>query len=1273
MKRTRLLGISASLLLLAASASAQTQYFTNGVVRMQYWNAPDQNRVNIENGVAGRPNFDDWLTAFEYPTTNPNMDNWGQRISGVFVPATTGDYVFFACSDDDGDLFLSTDDSPLNKRLIAQEASWSNFDQWLTPGGGSSLASQKRSDQWTNSSGVAPNKNGIHLVAGNHYWLEYVKHDGGGGDDAGVTFKLVADPDPANGTPSALTGNLIGYGFKIANTIGVHANVTNATAYVGREASFTYAVTNPVPDPLLTDSLTYDWYRNGTLVVSNGGPQLTFLTALTDANAQYQCIVSVNPMYGTSISSTSAVGTLTINTGSFSYTNGLKIERFLNHVRSDVENNSTGPANTLSVSINGAEAVVNDNINNYARRMSGWFLPPTTGAYVFFLSSDDDADLFLSTDASQAKKTLIAQENAWSASREWTNSSGGSELGQKRSDQWTNGDGNAVFSAGIQLTAGTPYYIEAVSHQGGGGDNLAILAQTVGTIDPTNGQPPIPASQLSLLTSPTTTLTWALQPVNIKIFEGGSPIFTATAASDSEFASQYQWRRAGTNIPGATASSYSFTTIAADSGSTFDVIASTAEGGLSITSSVATLTVQQAVFEQGLALMEYWLNKGADLTIPERGAFGTPDFVMAVPAFEAGVNNENGNTYVNHLSGFFVPATTGAYDFIVAGDDHIDVFLSTDSNPNNKRMICQQPGWCNARNWPGDEGGGADGNQKHSATWTNASGVAPFASGIQMTAGQKYFLEAWHQEGGGGDSVAVTVVKHGDPDPAAGTDSAITGSVLGFNAPNTATYVQFTNQPSSQQALSGATATFVAGGVSDGPILIGTTGIFNTSGDVAGVGDWVKFPNVLFQWYKNGQIIPGAITSTYTTPQLKPADNGGQYYAAIRTLGIATWSNSTTVTLTVIADTNKPTAYAASFDENGLPVISVSFNKYMDLASMSLQGNYSISGGGVSITGITVDTNNVNHVQLQLSTEPSGPVTLTLNGVTDFSGNPPVSTTLNVPAVGLINADVGDVSIPDPAWPGFMWVDGPGAYTVTAQGSDIWANADAFNFSYEQKTGDFDIAVRQISDTEGLSNNSKGGLMVREDLTAGSRNWTMNNQPKTGADSTESNTRAAASAVTAGWAIGPTTAPAYPNAWVRIKRTGQILQGYWSTNGANWTLQAQTDVSTNAAGPLPAQVYVGIDACSHANDQVTATLLTHYYTASFSNYGTFTQPTNGSPATLTAKVTGGNIVISWSPAGGTLQSSTALSPASWTPVGTANPSAPIPISSAADKFFRVGP
>ena len=212
--------------------------------------------------------------------------------------------------------------------------------------------------------------------------------------------------------------------------------------------------------------------------------------------------------------------------------------------------------------------------------------------------------------------------------------------------------------------------------------------------------------------------------------------------------------------------------------------------------------------------------------------------------------------------------------------------------------------------------------------------------------------------------------------------------------------------------------------------------------------------------------------------------------------------------------------------------------------------------------------------------------------------------------------------------------------------------------------------------------------MVREDLTPGSRDWNIVNDPTSadgvgaidgsgnGQNTTECNARVAASGASAGWATGSATVPAYPNAWVRLKRVGQVLTAYWSTNETTWTQQAATDWSTNAAGPMPAAVYVGICCTAHNNNSVTATVLNYYYSASFDNYNSsFVASTNPPPgqATLSAKLSGGNVVISWSPAGGTLQSSAKVGTgAAWTPVGTANP-ATIPISGASDKFFRVGP
>ncbi len=59
------------------------------------------------------------------------------------------------------------------------------------------------------------------------------------------------------------------------------------------------------------------------------------------------------------------------------------------------------------------------------------------------------------------------------------------------------------------------------------------------------------------------------------------------------------------------------------------------------------------------------------------------------------------------------------------------------------------------------------------------------------------------------------------------------------------------------------------------------------------------------------------------------------------------------------------------------------------------------------------------------------------------------------------------------------------------------------------------------------------------------------------------------------------------------------------------------------------------------------------------------------PPRLTATLAGGNVVVSWTPAGGSLYSSPDMTPGSWTLVGTANP-ATLP-AAGGKRFFQVKP
>ncbi|MCX6875838.1 MAG: aryl-sulfate sulfotransferase [Verrucomicrobia bacterium] len=91
----------------------------------------------------------------------------------------------------------------------------------------------------------------------------------------------------------------------------------------------------------------------------------------------------------------------------------------------------------------------------YGTRVRGFITAPTTGSYVFWIATDDNGELWLSTNADPANKSRIAYVPGWTSAQQW--------------DGYT-----AQKSAAINLIAGQKYYIEALQKEEGGGDNLAV-------------------------------------------------------------------------------------------------------------------------------------------------------------------------------------------------------------------------------------------------------------------------------------------------------------------------------------------------------------------------------------------------------------------------------------------------------------------------------------------------------------------------------------------------------------------------------------------------------------------------------------------------------------------------------------------------------------------------------------------------------------------------------------------------------------------------------
>jgi regulation of enolase protein 1 (concanavalin A-like superfamily) len=142
-----------------------------------------------------------------------------------------------------------------------------------------------------------------------------------------------------------------------------------------------------------------------------------------------------------------------------------------------------------------------------------------------------------------------------------------------------------------------------------------------------------------------------------------------------------------------------------------------------------------------------------------------------------------------------------------------------------------------------------------------------------------------------------------------------------------------------------------------------------------------------------------------------------------------------------------------------------------------------------------------------------------------------------------------------------------GSYTIKAAGADIWGTADQFRYVYQPMTGDVDIKVRVASITMAHAW-SKVGVMVREDLTAGSRHAT--------ALTSAGNGYAFQRRIDPnGYTTHTSGGSGAPPGWVRLVRTGDRFEAFRSADGNTWTSMGTDTV------PMASAVYVGIAVTSH--------------------------------------------------------------------------------------------
>jgi len=135
-----------------------------------YTNIPGSQVSDLTNNPAF-PNHPSVLAQLNNLEYGPNLgDNYGARLRGYICAPQTGDYVFYISGDDQAGLWLSTDDNPANKVLIAYAATWTGLREYTK------FSTQR--------SAV------IHLVKGGRYYVETLHKEYLGADHLSVAWRL---------------------------------------------------------------------------------------------------------------------------------------------------------------------------------------------------------------------------------------------------------------------------------------------------------------------------------------------------------------------------------------------------------------------------------------------------------------------------------------------------------------------------------------------------------------------------------------------------------------------------------------------------------------------------------------------------------------------------------------------------------------------------------------------------------------------------------------------------------------------------------------------------------------------------------------------------------------------------------------------------------------------------------------------------------------------------------------------------------------------------
>ena len=301
-----------------------------------------------------------------------------------------------------------------------------------------------------------------------------------------------------------------------------------------------------------------------------------------------------------------------------------------------------------------------------------------------------------------------------------------------------------------------------------------------------------------------------------------------------------------------------------------------------------------------------------------------------------------------------------------------------------------------------------------------------------------------------------------------------------------------------------------------------------------------------------------------------------------------------------------PPVLLAAYALQGGSRVGLTFNEPVTADFATNPANYSINGAAPTQAVLLT---NGQMVSLTVAPLVGDSFPIAVSNKTDLLGNSNSQST----AGNILTMQSAVLGTPgsDPLEVGSTTPFDNATFQELAGGSSIGGTADHGRFTYEARTGNFDIRVR----LEGLTKvgaYTEAGLMARESTNSNSRCVYVNVEYGTGYNRHIAGLRQSTGASFAYWPNGGyTNSVAVPNAWMRLRREGDIFRAFCGTNGQDWIEYARV---TNT---LPQALLVGMGSSAVNNNAGQFT------TASYRDYSDIapyilTQPQSQTAASGTA-------------------------------------------------------